>query len=139
MSQRGLKRERALRHILIAEGWVVIRASMGIVDLVLMRKTEIAWFSGIRLPIPEVRLVQVKSTAGGPYKNFSPAERAELISMARAIAGTAWLIWWPPHKPWQWISESEWPEDRSAPAGGAGAPRTLHVVSANEQEKEVGA
>jgi Holliday junction resolvase len=129
MSQRGLKRERALRHILIAEGWVVIRASMGIVDLVALQKAP----GGIS---SEVRLIQVKSTADGPYKNFSPAERSELRSMARSVGATAWLIWWPPNSPWQWIPSYEWPEDRSAPAGGAGAPRTLHVVSASNASDE---
>jgi Holliday junction resolvase len=98
-----LDRERRLRTILRSDGWVTVRASMGIVDLVLMR--------AIYEPaaVSEVRLVQVKSTAGGPYERFGPADRQALLALAHEAGATAWLIWWPPRQPWRWIASSDWP------------------------------
>jgi Holliday junction resolvase len=106
MSSRGLDRERKLRAILAEEGWVVIRASMGIVDLVALK--TVTPFSLRQLA--EVRFVQVKSTAGGPYERFGPSEREQLLHLAQQAGASAWLIWWPPGRQgWRWIGSHEWP------------------------------
>jgi len=97
-----LDRERRLRKTLSENGWVAIRAAKGPVDLVLIRKAAVV----------EVRLVQVKSTAGGPYEKFGPRERAELLDLARQCGATAWLIYWPPRKGWRWIDSSQWPRTK---------------------------
>jgi Holliday junction resolvase len=97
VSQRGLNRERRLRQILAEDGWVVVRGSKGVVDLVLLKAGD--------LP----RLVQVKSTAQGPYERFGPDERAELVALAEAAGGAAFLIWWPPKRGWKWIASTEFP------------------------------
>lgn len=96
---RGHDRERAVRLQLETDGWIVIRAagSLGTVDLVALRAGE-----------PPM-LLEVKSTAGGPYERFGPVERATMIRAARVAGAHAFLVWWPPRKPPRWIPSSEWP------------------------------
>jgi Holliday junction resolvase len=94
---RGLDRERRLRQVLADDGWVVVRSSKGVVDLVLLKAGA--------LP----RLVQVKSTAGGPYERFGPADRAEFVALAEAAGAAAFLIWWPPRRGWKWIPATDFP------------------------------
>jgi len=57
----------------------------------------------------EVRLVEVKSTAAGPYAGFGPADRAALLEAARIAGAEPWLYWHPPRKEPRWISPGEWP------------------------------
>lgn len=58
----------------------------------------------------EVILVQVKANKdGGPYANFRPKERGELLADAIASGGQGWLVHWPPHGKPSWIHSSEWP------------------------------
>ena len=95
---RGIQRERQVRKLLETEGWWVCRAagSLGDADLVALRGAQ-------------KRLIEVKSTARGPWHGFGPGDRREL-SMAAEIAGAeAWLCWWPPRKQPEWIPESAWP------------------------------
>jgi hypothetical protein len=54
-------------------------------------------------------LVEVKSTAGGPYERFSPAEREVLALEALKGGARAVLAYWPPRKPLRLIPSSEWP------------------------------
>lgn len=56
-------------------------------------------------------LIEVKSTADGPYKTFGPKERAELSFAARLAGAEAWLVWWPPRGKARWIAEHEWPNN----------------------------
>lgn len=101
---RGHDRERAVRRLLEAEDWWVCRAagSLGDADLVALKPG--------RRPL----LVEVKSTAAGPYEHFRPKDRADL-RWAGALAGAdVTLCWWPPRRQPVWIAASEWPEARLA-------------------------
>lgn len=99
MKAAGTRREHKVRDLLIEDGWVVIRApaSIGAADLVALK-------AGHR-----PRFIQVKATAGGPYKTFGPAERQELSMVARQAGGMAQLCHWPPRGACRWIGEGLWP------------------------------
>ena len=105
MSQRGHNRERAVRLELENDDWFVTRAagSLGDVDLVALRQD--------RRP----RLIEVKSTAGGPYERFGPAERRRLRFAAELAGADAFLAWWPPRGELRWIHEREWPVEKERP------------------------
>jgi Holliday junction resolvase len=96
---RGHDRERALKALLEGDDWLVVRAaaSLGVADLVALR-------AGSR-----PRVIEVKSTSGGPYERFQPVERARLSLAAKLAGAEAWLVWWPPRTKPRWIAESEWP------------------------------
>jgi Holliday junction resolvase len=100
-----LDRERRLKQALGESGWVAVRAAKGPVDLVLVRRPKTQ--GGC-----EVRFVQVKSTAGGPYERFGPKDRQILIALAQECGAEPWLIHWPPRKGWRWIESSQWPKIR---------------------------
>lgn len=96
---RGHDRERAVKALLQAQDWWVARAagSLGDADLVALK-------DGKR-PL----LVEVKSTAGGPYERFGPQDREDLLFAARMAGAVAVLCWWPPRSKPKWIWEAEWP------------------------------
>jgi Holliday junction resolvase len=96
---RGHDRERAVRNQLLSEDWLAFRApaSLGVADVVALR-------AGSRS-----RLIEVKSTAQGPYEHFGPADRERLSFAARLAGADALLAWWPSRGKLQWISEAEWP------------------------------
>lgn len=99
---RGHDRERQVKALLIDQDWWVCRAagSLGDADLVALKPG--------RRPL----LVEVKSTAGGPYERFGPKDRLDL-KFAGAMAGAdVTLCWWPPRGTPRWIDASEWPEAR---------------------------
>jgi Holliday junction resolvase len=100
----GSQRERAVRDLLIGRDWVAFRApaSLGCADVVAMRADH------------RPRLIEVKSTKGGPYERFGPKERARLSAAARVAGAEAFLAWWPSRGPLRWIPEQEWPPDRAA-------------------------
>lgn len=104
MSRRGHDRERAVKRLLEEEGWFVIRApgSLGVADLVALRGS-----SGEEWYRP--RMIEVKSTAGGPYERFGPADRAELIEAAAAAGATPELAYWPPRGKLRFIDAEDWP------------------------------
>lgn len=115
---RGIDRERDLRELLEADGWWVCRAagSLGDADLVAVKDFSIGMLSE---PHPVVRLIEVKSTAAGPYHSFGPRDRADLLTAAVKAGAQAWLAWWPPCKPGQrkadtltWIPASAWPKTK---------------------------
>lgn len=81
------------------------KQSAGACDLVAMRGYDAA--SGFRFC--HAMLIEVKSTAGGPYERFGPAARKALAAVAEQAGGRAWLAWWPPRGELQFIPESEWP------------------------------
>lgn len=56
-----------------------------------------------------LQLVEVKSTAGGPYERFSPSDRKALLFAAELAGAEAWLVWYPPRGTMRWIPPSEWP------------------------------
>jgi Holliday junction resolvase len=102
MSRRGHNRERAVAAVLTADGWIVIRAagSLGDIDLVALKAGH------------PIRLIEVKSTAQGPYEHFGPGDRAELILAAEIAGAEAWLAFWPPRGKLQWIPSADWPPVR---------------------------
>jgi Holliday junction resolvase len=83
---RGHDRERAVKRLLESQDWWIARAagSLGDADLVALK-------DGKR-PL----LIEVKSTAGGPYERFGPKDRADLRFAARLAGASAVLYWWPP-------------------------------------------
>jgi Holliday junction resolvase len=100
VSNRGHNRERQVKDLLLSEDWWVARAagSLGDADLVALRYGS------------RPRLIEVKSTAGGPYERFGPAERHRLSFAAKLADADALLAWWPPRGKLRWIPESEWPK-----------------------------
>lgn len=96
---RGHDRERQVKALLESDDWFVTRAagSLGDVDLVALKDG--------RRP----RLIEVKSTAGGPYERFGPAARADLRFAAKVAGAVAELCWWPPRGKPRWIPAEEWP------------------------------
>jgi len=73
---RGIQRERAVRDLLRDQDWIAFRAlaSLGCADVIALR-------AGSR-----PRLIEVKSTAQGPYEHFGPADR-ERLRLAAGLAG----------------------------------------------------
>jgi Holliday junction resolvase len=97
---RGHDRERAVKLLLEDDDWFVIRTagSFGVCDLVALK----AGYTP--------RLVEVKSTAGGPYERFGPDARADLREWAKWAGAEALLAWWPPRGTLRWIPSDEWPQ-----------------------------
>lgn len=100
---RGHDRERAVKKLLELDGWFVIRAaaSLGFADLVALRDGD--------LP----RMIEVKSTAGGPWEHFGPADRQALSDAADKAGAVAVLCWWPPRRDPRWLHRDVWPNRAS--------------------------
>lgn len=96
---RGHNRERQVKALLENDDWFVTRAagSLGDADLVALK-------DGYR-----PRLIEVKSTARGPYEHFGPKCRADLRFAAQLAGAVAELCWWPPRGKPRWIPSEEWP------------------------------
>jgi Holliday junction resolvase len=96
---RGHNRERQVKALLQSEDWWVARAagSLGDADLVALKDGH------------RPRMIEVKSTAQGPYEHFRPKDRADLIFAAALAGAEAWLCWWPSRGKPKWIPSSEWP------------------------------
>lgn len=95
---RGHDRERAVRRILEAEGWLVVRApgSLGVADLVALKAGE------------RPRLIESKSTLT-PFAHFLPRDRAALLAAAEKAGADPVLAWWPKRGELRWIWPDEWP------------------------------
>jgi Holliday junction resolvase len=106
VSRRGHDRERAVRVLLDQDGWWTARAagSLGDADVI-----------ALKAGFPP-RLVEVKSTAAGPFEHFGPADRAALSAAARRAGAEAWLVWWPSRRKPIWLHELDWPETRRTAA-----------------------
>lgn len=98
-AQRGIQRERKVVDILAKQDWLAFRApgSLGVADVIALRDGH------------QPLLIEVKSTAGGPYERFGPAKRKDLSFAAKLAGASAMLVWWPPRGKPQWIPESVWP------------------------------
>lgn len=98
MSNRGHQRERQVRALLEQQDYWVCRAagSLGDADLVAL-KPGLRW------------LIEVKSTAAGPFHSFGPADRERLRFAADLAGATPMLAWWPPRGKLHWLTASEWP------------------------------
>lgn len=101
-ARRGIQRERQVRDVLLSQDYWVCRAagSLGDADLVALRDGSPAL------------LVEVKSTAAGPFHSFGPKDRADLSFAAKIAGARAVLCWWPPRKDPMWIWEESWPAVR---------------------------
>lgn len=95
----GTQRERAVRDLLTERGWLAFRApaSLGVADVVALKAGYIA------------RLIEVKSSAQGPYEHFGPADREALRQAAEVAGAEAILAWWPARKPLVWLAADAWP------------------------------
>ena len=90
---RGHDRERAVRNWLRDRDWLAFRApaSLGVADVIALKSGE------------RPRLIEVKSTAQGPYEHFGPADR-EKLRLAGDLAGAdVFLVWWPSRGQMRWI------------------------------------
>lgn len=97
-AQRGRQRERQVADHYRDRDWIVVKGtSFGIADLAALKDGE------------RPHLIEVKSTADGPYKTFGPAERASMIAEAARAGAVAVLAWWPPRGKLRLIESSEWP------------------------------
>jgi Holliday junction resolvase len=96
---RGIARERQVRDVLLSQDYWVCRAagSLGDADLIALK-------DGKR-PL----MVEVKSTAGGPFEHFRPKDREELKLAARIAGATPVLYWWPPRGKLHVLWAEEWP------------------------------
>lgn len=85
--------------MLEGDDWFVARAagSLGDADLVALKDGKVP------------RLIEVKSTAQGPYEHFGPKDRADLRFAAEIAGAVAELCWWPPRGKPRWIPATEWP------------------------------
>ena len=73
---RGIQRERAVRDYFTERDYIAFRApaSLGCADVIALKAGQ------------RPQLVEVKSTAGGPYERFQPADRDRLAVAARMAA-----------------------------------------------------
>lgn len=96
---RGHNRERQVKALLEADDWFVTRAagSLGDADLVALKAGKVP------------RLIEVKSTAQGPYEHFGPKARADLRFAAKLAGAMPLLCWWPVRAKPRWIGADEWP------------------------------
>lgn len=96
---RGIDRERKVRDYLTERDWIAFRApaSLGVADVIALKAG--------RRPL----LIEVKSTAGGPYERFGPKDRADLQFAAEMAGADAELAWWPPRGTLRFIPAAEWP------------------------------
>ncbi len=111
-SQRGIRRERQVLELLRDDGWLAFRApgSLGVADIVAVRALPIIVSPSSTIVTSQVRLIEVKSTAQGPYEHFGPADRAKLKAAAELAGATAYLAWWPSRGKLVWLEASGWIE-----------------------------
>jgi Holliday junction resolvase len=103
MRGRGRQRELAVAALLREAGFVTYRLAHGHADVLALRHDH------------DPMLIQVKSTAGGPYERFGPADRRALADEAKQAGAAAVLAWWPAHaRVPQWIDSADWPGARLA-------------------------
>lgn len=108
-SARGRQRERDLkRHLESPEGgeYFVIKAggSLGDADLIALKAGE------------RGKMIEVKSTAGGPYERFGPKDREDLLIASRKAGLEPFLVWHPPRKEAVWLNYTQWPNSKSTPS-----------------------
>ena len=116
-SRRGRSREADLVRVLEQTGWVAVRAASGPVDVVALSgenaKHPAFGFEAGRETLWRPMLIQVKSTAGGPFERFQPSRRRQLVLAAEEAHAEAWLVWWPPGRSMKWIASTDWPKRKS--------------------------
>lgn len=103
---RGHNEERRLKHQMESEDWFVVRAagSLGNADLVALKEGQ------------RPRLIEVKTDVVGPFANFRPADRADLLLAAKIAGADAWLYWRPPRGTGRWFPVTDWPPVKAVAA-----------------------
>jgi Holliday junction resolvase len=98
----GHARERKVAAQLGEDGWFVLRAagSLGVADLIALKAG--------RKPM----MLEVKATSRGPFAGFPPADRQELIAVAKQSGALPFLVHWPKHGKAKWYGVEEWPGAR---------------------------
>ena len=115
-SNFGHTRERQIKKLLEEEGWFVIRApgSLGVADLVAIKKLTTSFdLHGIEESEHRVvvRFIECKANEkGGPYMNFRPEDRKELLEAAEKAGARAELAYWPKRGNLVWIGSEAWPK-----------------------------
>jgi hypothetical protein len=162
MSSRGTSRENLVKDWLEERGWWVCRAagSLGDADLACMRRhpglvDNYSLVGEHFVGQPGKLLVEVKSTKAGPFSDFGPKDRAELLEAGRKADADVVLCWVPPQaKPFEptimrWYWPEDWPKtaqpapQSAGPARGDGegqAPSRRHpAVAAAQTPSELAA
>lgn len=99
--RRGRGRELDVVDLLADAGFVTYRLAHGAADVIALRHDQ------------RPQLIQVKSTAGGPYERFGPLDRLALVEQAKQAGADAVLAWWPPRlKVPHWLGPEDWPVRR---------------------------
>lgn len=100
--------------VLADEGWLCAsrRHIGGAGDVLAVRKYRDEPPSEDVYETPEARLIEVKSTAGGPWERFGPEDRQALIKTAEQHGADPWLYHWPPRGQLRRIHGSEFPVNR---------------------------
>jgi hypothetical protein len=108
----GNTRELRVMDVLAEEGWLCAsrRHIGGAGDVLAVRSFDDP--GSARGFGNDVRLIEVKSTSGGPWERFGPADRQALVETAAKHGAEAWLYWWPPRAELQRIPASDWPISR---------------------------
>lgn len=111
--RRGAERERAVRNYYRALGWQAFKVSdSSIVDVIAMRPETVDLEPDEVRTLSAVFYVEVKSSKAGPFADFPPAERLQLIQHAKAAGATPLLFHWPTGTSLEQarsIPASEWP------------------------------
>jgi Holliday junction resolvase len=112
----GNARELKVMAVLAEEGWLCAsrRHIGGAGDVLAIRYALNVSSDGISATVigVEAMLLEVKSTAGGPWERFGPDDRRDLIETAERHGAEPWLYWWPPRRELQRIHSSEFPPNR---------------------------
>jgi Holliday junction resolvase len=98
MKGLGRSRELDVRDYYRTLGYAAWRVAWGTCDVVALKDGE-----------PPL-LVQVKSTAGGPWERFVPRDRDALARDADQAGANAVLAWWPPRGSLALYPRTEWPQ-----------------------------
>lgn len=126
----GNTRELRVMDTLASEGWLCgsRRHIGGAGDILAVRLYA-------RGPALEGRLIEVKSTAGGPYERFGPRDREALSDTAIKFGAEPWLAWWPPRQKLRWIHASHWPPNPQPEIEfpDLGEPRSDHAQAVIER------
>jgi Holliday junction resolvase len=54
-------------------------------------------------------MIEVKSTAGGPYERFGPEKREALYDAAMKAGLEPYIAYWPPRKELKYYGFASWP------------------------------
>lgn len=99
---RGIQRERDVRRYLESDeggSWWTARAagSLGDADVIALKEGH------------RGMMIEVKSTAAGPFHSFGPMDRKALMAAARKAGLDPVLAYWPPRGQLRFLQPAQWP------------------------------